>query len=403
MNFLIISLYLLCYYYASRKSWSCLFLISFLEAFFLCINMFNQNISLISDSLGLFFMPILFGYNIVVFTTFAFLNRYLYWGGGVHAFLLTAMSTLGLIIPLNPLILLYNEFSSFLPVTDIPALNLFILNLFPTIIFKFNIIFYIALASIISYIFFTERTPASIYHKPLNIVVVQVGLYLRNNGFNNNIYNDLEAYIKGKKVDLIVFSENVFFGHKNDYIKKKTDIFINNLKDGGYNFKYGIVMNLYGYNDINNVVSVFWHKNSFITHQKTKLIPFFEKRSVFNSYEPLSSSFLYYNKEKKQNIFNIKQHIVGVHICYEALFPEIFIPKYNISLIQSDYSRLNGGYNYDNVLINGSILSKFAVAPNIPFINVQNYGGTVLIKNDWTIDMGLFNKSKTEAFLYVQL
>ncbi|WP_252366172.1 acyltransferase [Escherichia coli] len=365
--------------------------------------MFNQNISLISDSLGLFFMPILFGYNIVVFTTFAFLNRYLYWGGGVHAFLLTAMSTLGLIIPLNPLILLYNEFSSFLPVTDIPALNLFILNLFPTIIFKFNIIFYIALASIISYIFFAERTPASIYHKPLNIVVVQVGLYLRNNGFNNNIYNDLEAYIKGKKVDLIVFSENVFFGHKNDYIKKKTDIFINNLKDGRYNFKYGIVMNLYGYNDINNVVSVFWHKNSFITHQKTKLIPFFEKRSVFNSYEPLSSSFLYYNKEKKQNIFNIKQHIVGVHICYEALFPEIFIPKYNISLIQSDYSRLNGGYNYDNVLINGSILSKFAVAPNIPFINVQNYGGTVLIKNDWTIDMGLFNKSKTEAFLYVQL
>ena len=176
MNFLIISLYLLCYYYASRKSWSCLFLISFLEAFFLCINMFNQNISLISDSLGLFFMPILFGYNIVVFTTFAFLNRYLYWGGGVHAFLLTAMSTLGLIIPLNPLILLYNEFSSFLPVTDIPALNLFILNLFPTIIFKFNIIFYIALASIISYIFFTERTPASIYHKPLNIVVVQLSL-----------------------------------------------------------------------------------------------------------------------------------------------------------------------------------------------------------------------------------
>ena len=62
-------------------------------------------------------------------------------------------------------------------------------------------------------------------------MVVQVGLYLRNNGFNNNIYNDLEAYIKGKKVDLIVFSENVFFGHKNDYIKKITDIFINNLKD----------------------------------------------------------------------------------------------------------------------------------------------------------------------------
>ncbi|SCA71617.1 hypothetical protein NCTC86EC_02168 [Escherichia coli] len=89
---------------------------------------------------------------------------------------------------------------------------------------------------------------------------------------------------------------------------------------------------------------------------------------------------------------------MGVHICYEALFPEIFIPKYNISLIQSDYSRLNGGYNYDNVLINGSILSKFAVAPNIPFINVQNYGGTVLIKNDWTIDMGLLINPKQKLF-----
>lgn len=212
------------------------------------------------------------------------------------------MSTLGLIIPLNPLILLYNEFSSFLPVTDIPALNLFILNLFPTIIFKFNIIFYIALASIISYIFFTERTPASIYHKPLNIVVVQVGLYLRNNGFNNNIYNDLEAYIKGKKVDLIVFSENVFFGHKNDYIKKITDIFINNLKDGRYNFKYGIVMNLYGYNDINNVVSVFWHKNSFITHQKTKLIPFLKKDQYLTHMNHCRHLFYIITKKKTKYI-----------------------------------------------------------------------------------------------------
>ncbi|EFB1944841.1 acyltransferase, partial [Escherichia coli] len=63
----------------------------------------------------------------------------------------------------------------------------------------------------------------------------------------------------------------------------------------------------------------------------------------------------------------------------------------------------DNGYNYDNVLIKGSILSKFSVAPNTPFINVQNYGGTVLINKNWEVDMDLFYKSKTEPFLFIRM
>ncbi|EFB1091260.1 acyltransferase, partial [Escherichia coli] len=53
--------------------------------------------------------------------------------------------------------------------------------------------------------------------------------------------------------------------------------------------------------------------------------------------------------------------------------------------------------------INGSILSKFSVSPNTPLVNIQNYGGTVLIDKDWKIDMNLFKRSKTEPFLFTQM
>ncbi|EEY7595823.1 acyltransferase, partial [Escherichia coli] len=97
---------------------------------------------------------------------------------------------------------------------------------------------------------------------------------------------------------------------------------------------------------------------------------------------------------------NIK---MSIHICYEGLFPEGESRRKDISIVQSDYSWLSDNHKYDNTLINGSILSKFSVSPNTPLINIQNYGGTVLIDKNWKIDMDLFNRSKTEPFLFTQI
>ncbi|MDA6628941.1 dispersin export-associated protein AatD, partial [Escherichia coli] len=124
------------------------------------------------------------------------------------------------------------------------------------------------------------------------IVIVQVGLYFKKVGVRGNFYTDLNEFVRNKKVDLVILSENVFFGYKNDYIKERTKHLLKQLKDNRFHYKYGILMNLYGYQDINNVVSAFWHKEEFLLHQKSKLIPFFEKKSFYNSPEPSTSPFL---------------------------------------------------------------------------------------------------------------
>ncbi|EFE8282761.1 acyltransferase, partial [Escherichia coli] len=86
-----------------------------------------------------------------------------------------------------------------------------------------------------------------------------------------------------------------------------------------------------------------------------------------------------------------------------GLFPEVKFRRKDMSIVQSDYSWLSSNHKYDNILINGSILSKFSVSPNTPLVNIQNYGGTVLIDKDWKIDMNLFKRSKTEPFLFTQM
>ncbi|EAB0961005.1 acyltransferase, partial [Escherichia coli] len=131
---------------------------------------------------------------------------------------------------------------------------------------------------------------------------------------------------------------------------------------------------------------------------------FFEKKSFYNSPEPSTSPFLYYKRTyNEQDILYFNNIKMSVHICYEGLFPEGKSQRKDISIVQSDYSWLSDNHKYDNTLINGSILSKFSVSPNTPLINVQNYGGTVLIDKNWKIDMDLFNRSKTEPFLFTQI
>ncbi|EFI5911342.1 acyltransferase, partial [Escherichia coli] len=142
----------------------------------------------------------------------------------------------------------------------------------------------------------------------------------------------------------------------------------------------------------------------FLLHQKSKLIPFFEKKSFYNLPEPSTSPFLYYKKKyNEQDILDLNNIKMSVHICYEGLFPEVKFRRKDMSIVQSDYSWLSSNHKYDNILINGSILSKFSVSPNTPLVNIQNYGGTVLIDKDWKIDMNLFKRSKTEPFLFTQM
>ncbi|EFN0934142.1 apolipoprotein acyltransferase, partial [Escherichia coli] len=90
------------------------------------------------------------------------------------------------------------------------------------------------------------------------------------------------------------------------------------------------------------------------------------------------------------------------YICYEALFPVTTV--YNgVVIAQSDYVRLNKGKEYKKTLVNGSLLGKFSVAPNTTLINIQNYGGTIVLNKYWEIDWDIYNRSKKEPFLVIKL
>ncbi|EFD7643325.1 dispersin export-associated protein AatD [Escherichia coli] len=403
MKFAIVLLYFFAYYLAARKRRVSLFFTILLYSIIFSGMYFSSGFLEYYDSSNLYLSFGLLCYNMITLVIYGFLSSYGVLGACLHALSLTSLSAFGMFIPLNPLIVLYYDFPDILPRTDIPVLNLLILNLIPAVTFSLKISFF--LRSLMLLLFpLIWKTPVNITHPPLNIVIVQVGLYFKKVGVRGNFYTDLNEFVRNKKVDLVILSENVFFGYKNDYIKERTKHLLKQLKDNRFHYKYGILMNLYGYQDINNVVSAFWHKEEFLLHQKSKLIPFFEKKSFYNSPEPSTSPFLYYKKKyNEQDILDFNNIKMSIHICYEGLFPEGESRRKDISIVQSDYSWLSDNHKYDNTLINGSILSKFSVSPNTPLINIQNYGGTVLIDKNWKIDMDLFNRSKTEPFLFTQI
>ncbi|ENR9606994.1 acyltransferase [Escherichia coli] len=402
MKFIIVLLYFFAYYLAARKRWARLFFTIFLYSIIFSGIYFSGVFLEYYGSSNLYLSFVLLCYNMITLVIYSFLSSYGLPGACLYALLLTSLSVFGMFIPLNPLIVLYYDYPGILPRTDIPVLNLLMLNIIPAVIFSQKILFPLRFLMLLFPLLW--KTPVNITHNPLNIVIVQVGLYFKKAGARGNFYTDLNDFVRNKKVDLVILSENVFFGYKNDYIKERTKHLLEQLKDNRFHYKYGILMNFYGYKDINNVVSAFWHKEEFLLHQKSKLIPFFEKKSFYNSPEPSTSPFLYYKRTyNEQDILYFNNIKMSVHICYEGLFPEGKSQRKDISIVQSDYSWLSDNHKYDNTLINGSILSKFSVSPNTPLINVQNYGGTVLIDKNWKIDMDLFNRSKTEPFLFTQI
>ncbi|HFM3025628.1 TPA: acyltransferase, partial [Escherichia coli] len=89
------------------------------------------------------------------------------------------------------------------------------LNLIPAVTFSLKISFFLRSLMLLSFPLIW-KTPVNITHPPLNIVIVQVGLYFKKVGVRGNFYTDLNEFVRNKKVDLVILSENVFFGYKND-------------------------------------------------------------------------------------------------------------------------------------------------------------------------------------------
>ncbi|HBA6602692.1 TPA: acyltransferase [Escherichia coli] len=404
MNYVIVFLYLYCLYLSAKKRGIQLFVCILFFSLFMSYFVFNDNIMGCTKGKCVGIFPVFLVYCSIYFYMYLLFIPYGLLGAFAHAMVVSLIPLLGILIPLNPIILLYGENILPLPSLDISILNLFILNLITSVCFSFKTPRRIRCIVLLLGILFSNNTAHRTPQKKLNVVVVQVGLYFESVGFHDNLFFDLIGFIKNKDVDIIVFSENTFFGYKNQHIKKKTIQLMESINNNRVNAKYGVLLNFYGYDNINNVISYFWHKNNIHTHQKSKLIPFFEKRNIFNSFEGLDSPFLFYDKNVNDSkYFNYNGNIITSHICYEGLFPNAETEVQDLSIIQSDYSRLNMGDRYDNLIINGTLLSKFSVAPNGPLINIQNYGGTIFIDKNWNIDMDIFEKSKVEPFVLISI
>ncbi|WP_139817100.1 apolipoprotein acyltransferase [Escherichia coli] len=235
------------------------------------------------------------------------------------------------------------------------------------------------------------------------IAVVQVGLYYEKGGSTMRFFQDLLNFLnENEGVDMVVFSENSLYGFKNDYNRALTEQLLSDLKTHNLHQKHAFLLNMYGFKKINNIITMYLFQDDEIVNQKTSLIPFIEKKGLFNSQQDLSSVYFSVDKNIRNKLINFKGNSVKTLVCYDALFPAFHHNENNITIIQSDYNQLNKGAGYFKIKKYGSILSRFSNGINSKlFINIQNYGGTIVMNEDWDINMDLFEKSKEEPFFIV--
>lgn len=392
-------LYFICFWLLIKKR-HFIFIIS-LITYSVIFSKFSLNEYFFSVRDGFYLNPkipiFVFLVNMIHFFIYRMLSKLQLIGIIIYSAIITSFSTMGLIIPLNPLILYYQYELPFLPQTNNAILNLFIINMIPAIFAsKILILLYVLYFILLP----LPHNKSEALNKKL--AIIQVGLYFKNGGTPDKFYNDLKVFLIKNNVDLVVFSENVFFGYKNDYIKKNTLNLLQQFEKK--EITKPIIFNFYGYKQINNITSVFVYNNSVKIRQKNILIPFIEKKGFFDKPEKITSSYLNVDKDYHfSSFFSIPDLDISTFICYESLFPKHTLPPSNLTIIQSDYSQLNKGPDYYNTVFNGSILSKFSVSINRILINIQNYGGTTVIYNDWSINWDVFNRSKKEHFLTVDI
>ena len=100
---------------------------------------------------------------------------------------------------------------------------------------------------------------------------------------------------------------------------------------------------------------------------------------------------------------NFSGHKILTYICYDALFPKFSTNMASIVIVQSNYNQLKKGYGFDNIIKYGSILGWFSSALNSDFyINVQDTGGTIVIRKNHGLDNDIYQKSKQNPFLVVE-
>lgn len=311
---------------------------------------------------------------------------------------------LSILIPLNPIICVYPYAHNILPTFNSPLVNLLILNVGATFVFMRKPVGYIMM--LVFFVFLSKlscaRTinslePAS---RPV-IAIVQVGLYYKQNENTSLFFHDLKGFLdKNKDVELVLFSENTVYGYKNEYNRNLTLDLIKNIKSSGLSKKVGFLFNFYGYNNMNNIFTVFLYNDVIKINQKKVLIPFVEKRFILNSEEGANSEYLMNINELVDIPIDFKNTILNTFICYDAIFPRLYSNDSALSVIQSDYSRLDNGPGYENVLYFGAMLSKFCNSVNGKMtINVQNYGGSIVIDDSWRVNMDIYEKSKNDPFV----
>ncbi|EMX34381.1 aatD, apolipoN-acyltransferase domain protein, partial [Escherichia coli MP021017.1] len=134
--------------------------------------------------------------------------------------------------------------------------------------------------------FFMQKFTSSnqyTHHKKLKIGVVQVGLYYQLGGSTADFFPELLKFLKNNNdVDIVAFSENTVYGFKDEFNKRITLEMISDLNKSKAQQHHAFIFNFFGFNNINNAVSVYVYKDKNIINQKTTLIPFVEQKWAFS-------------------------------------------------------------------------------------------------------------------------
>ncbi|MFQ6246876.1 hypothetical protein ACLMPP_20685 [Yersinia enterocolitica] len=398
-------LFIGCYFFCLRRVALPLCACIFLLTFILLHEIFGAFFFTINPILNINYWLFLFGflYFSLLFSTFFWLGRYGLPGVLLHSLIMVIPSLLKVMLPLHPFILLYPRSEFLLPSTHYPLLNLFCLFFISGLIFcKSSHLLKVGVLLLLLCIFSLKNNYAddNSHKSDIKIAVVQVGLYFEKGGNTTDFLNDLLVFLDNNpKVSSIVFSENNVFSFKNPYNKNLSEKLLNDIKNLNLQHKFHFFLSFNGYKNLNNIVTLYLFGDNILLNQKKTLIPFIEKSGFFNKKNDITSEYYYIYESHKNSLFNVMGTSVSTYICYDALFPEMKANQGDIVLIQSNYKLLDKGYGYDKLKYFATYLAKFLNGMHSQVvINVQNYGGTVVLYDDWSIDHHIYEISKNEPF-----
>jgi len=235
------------------------------------------------------------------------------------------------------------------------------------------------------------------------MAIIQVGLYYENGGNTTDFFSDLQNFLKQNPgVDTIIFSENNLYSYKKRYNEELTEELMKDIATSRLNEQYNLLLSFSAFRDINNIITYYQRDEIIRINQKKVLIPFIERKGFINRKEPMHSEYYYIHDNIQNDIIDLVGYSISTQICYDALFPELLHARSDVVVIQSNYKLLDRGYGHDKLKLYATYLAKFlnGVNSNI-VINVQNYGGTVILLDDWGIDHEKFIASKTEPFVII--